>query len=123
MRKFATATVVVILAGLLAGCPPQGDTARLQFEAESPEFDEATMQYRALWEEDAPRIVAAMERRTGLDFEKGPVGVIVYEGVSFSGYKDTPMRMRASYPLETKRGTLVHELSHRITADLFRKDE
>ena len=84
-------------------------------EAQKQTFEQAIEKLEA--------IVAAMERRTGLDFEEGPVGVIVYEGVSFSGYKDIPMRMRASYPAETKRGTLVHELSHRITADLFRKNE
>lgn len=31
------------------------------------------------------------------------------------------MRMRASYPYDTKRGTLVHELSHRLISELVPK--
>jgi hypothetical protein len=31
--------------------------------------------------------------------------------------------MRASYPLETKRATLIHELGHRLQSTLFRYDE
>ena len=50
--------------------------------------------------------------------EPGPIRAIVYEGISNSGYRDRPMRMRASYPPDTKRATLVHELAHRLISDL-----
>ena len=50
--------------------------------------------------------------------ETGPIKAIVFEGISNSGYKWKPMRMRASYPPDTKRATLVHELAHRLIADL-----
>ena len=50
--------------------------------------------------------------------EPGPIKAIVFEGISNSGYKWKPMRMRASYPPDTKRATLVHELAHRLIADL-----
>ena len=73
---------------------------------------------RSIWEADGARIVEAMERLTGLEFETGPVNVIVYEGTSFSGYQDVPMRMRASYPRSTKQATLVHELAHRLISEL-----
>ena len=33
------------------------------------------------------------------------------------------MRLRASYPVDTKRATLVHEMSHRLIADITAKDE
>ena len=38
--------------------------------------------------------------------------------MSFSGYRERPMRLRASYPFDTKRATLVHELGHRLMGDL-----
>jgi hypothetical protein len=44
--------------------------------------------------------------------------VIVYEAVSYSGYKDRPMRLRASYPEDVKKATLVHELGHRLNSQL-----
>ncbi len=33
------------------------------------------------------------------------------------------MRMRASYPPDTKKATLVHELGHRLQSGFFRRDE
>jgi hypothetical protein len=33
------------------------------------------------------------------------------------------MRMRASYPPDTKRATLAHELGHRLQSGLFRREE
>jgi hypothetical protein len=51
------------------------------------------------------------------------IRVIVYEGVSGSGYRDKPMRLRASYPPDTKKATLMHELGHRLESDLFRASE
>src|SRR5262245_678449 len=65
-----------------------------------------------------------MERISGLRFEPGPVPVTVYEGTSFSGQRGgPPMVLRASYPEPTKRGTLVHELGHRLAADVPFKGE
>ena len=106
---------LLALGVLLSAAVACADDERLVFEAESPEFDAATEEYRQIWAEEGARIVATLERYSGLEFEPGPIQVIVHEGVSFSGYKDErPMLMRASYPPETKRATLVHELSHRI---------
>ena len=33
------------------------------------------------------------------------------------------MHLRASYPLDTKKATLIHELGHRLQSDLFHHDE
>src|SRR5436190_5395776 len=48
---------------------------------------------------------------------------MVLEVSSDSGYKEKPMHLRASYPLDTKKATLIHELGHRLQSDLFHKDE
>jgi len=110
-----------VLPLLLSACAHRSYDDRLVFEAQSPEFSDAANEYREIWKADGDRIVRSLERATGLQVETGPIHVIVYEGVSRSGYRDIPMNMRASYPLDTKRGTLVHELSHRLIGDLVPK--
>ena len=84
-------------------------TLDVQFAASADSFRAATEEYQAIWARDGSRIVVAMERATGLQFEAGPIEASVYEGTSLSGIRDqTPMRLRASYSTDTKRATLVH---------------
>src|SRR5688500_13348399 len=85
--------------------------------ASAESFDVATKEYREIWASEEQRIVAAMERATGLRFETGPIGAVIYEGPSFSGFGERPMQLRASYSPATKRATLVHELGHRLIGD------
>jgi len=94
----------------------------IEFVPESESFAPATAEYTAIWQEDGDRIVRAMEAQTGLTFEPGPIRAIVFEGVSMSGFRDIPMRMRASYPPATKRATLVHELGHRLLGEVATRD-
>jgi hypothetical protein len=44
-----------------------------------------------------------MEAASGLKFEDREVRAMVLEVSSSSGYKEKPMQLRASYPLDTKR--------------------
>jgi hypothetical protein len=90
----------------------------IDFQPESGRFSAATEEYLAIWGTEGARISAALEAATGLEMESGPIEAIVFEGISNSGYKWKPMRLRASYPPDTKRATLVHELAHRLIADL-----
>jgi hypothetical protein len=46
----------------------------------------------------------------GLAFAETLIEAVVFEGPSQSN----PLRLRASYDPEAKRGTLVHELAHRL---------
>ena len=86
----------------------------MNFTASRESFDPATKEYREIWASEASRIVTAMERATGLRFEPGPIRAVIYEGPSFSGFRERPMQLRASYSPATKRATLVHELGHRL---------
>jgi hypothetical protein len=95
----------------------------LRFEPESEKFIEATKEYEAIWASDGARIVQTMEKKSGLKFEESEVQVIVFEGISSSGFRSIPMRMRASYPIDTKKATLIHELGHRLEGRFFKKDE
>jgi len=98
----------------------QAPRARLQidFEPANESFAAAAKEYAEIWASDGARIVSAMERATGLPFERGPIRANVLEAPSNSGSGDTPMRLRASYPAATKRAALVHELGHRLMGDL-----
>jgi hypothetical protein len=64
-----------------------------------------------------------MEAASGLKFEDREVKAMVLEVSSDSGYKEKPMHLRASYPPDTKKATLIHELGHRLEADLFHQGE
>ncbi len=117
MRLLILATFLAWSSSLSAQAP--ATFLQVNFTASAEKFGAATEEYRAIWAKDAVRIVTAMERATGLRFEPGPIEVSVYEGTSYSGERGgRPMLLRASYPQETKRGTLVHELAHRLAADV-----
>jgi hypothetical protein len=117
MMRAVTLVVVAMAASASAQTPAR--TLQVDFTASADSFRAATDEYRAIWAKEGPRIVAAMERISGLRFEKGPVPASIYEGTSFSGEPGgRPMMLRASYPEATKRGTLVHELGHRIAFDV-----
>jgi hypothetical protein len=104
-------------------CPAQNQTLRIVFQPDSDRFSEAAHEYESIWAREGARITVAMQAVSGLQFEDREVQAIVLEVSSNSGYKDTPMHLRASYPLDTKKATLIHELGHRLQADLFHHDE
>jgi hypothetical protein len=120
-RVGSTVVAALLVCWTPAVALAQATAASLQvnFTASADSFKAATEEYRAIWAKEGSRIVAAMERLSGLRFEKGPIGASVYEGVSYSGAPGgPPMVLRASYPEPTKRGTLVHELAHRLASDV-----
>ena len=64
-------------------------------------------------------MIGAMERITGLSFASPPyadtaITAVVFESASQSGFREQPMKLRASYPPDTKKATLLHELGHRL---------
>jgi hypothetical protein len=69
--------------------------------------------YRAIWQQDGTRIVAAFEAVTCLPFQESTVSAVVADDVSNSGGPEHPMLLRASYGRAAKQATLVHELGHR----------
>lgn len=84
------------------------------FSPEAEKYARATTEYRDIWNNDGKRIVEAMERVSGVGFTEREVRVIVYEGVSWSGFKNEPMKLRASYKSDVKKAALIHELGHRL---------
>jgi hypothetical protein len=116
MRLTSLFLILVLSAAAIA--QERATVLRIDFTASAESFESAASEYREIWASEGPRIVEAMERATGLRFEPGPISAIIYEGPSYSGLRDRPMRLRASYSGATKRATLVHELGHRLIGDL-----
>jgi len=90
----------------------------MTFTPQDQSFTEAAEAYRAVWAGEGTKIVEAMERASGLTFLETHVKAVIFEGTSRSGVGDVPMYLRASYPADVKKGTLVHEHGHRLIAQL-----
>lgn len=105
---------------LLFLSPPLAQTSslKLNFTPEAEKFAEAVKQYESIWASEGDKMISALEAAAGLKFADKAVTVIVYEGVSWSGFGDKPMKLRASYSLDVKKATLIHELGHRLLAKL-----
>jgi hypothetical protein len=106
-----------VLAVLLGGAAPP-----LTFTPVQAEFASASEQYRRLWTADGARIVAALERSSGLTFPPGRIDAIVSEGRPMASFDGRTIRLRASYSPAYKKATLVHELGHRLAFTLPRRD-
>ena len=121
--------VCVAICGVVAGCggspsAPSGvplfaeGRVSMTFTPQDQTFAEAAEAYRRVWAAEGTPIVDAMERGTGLRFLETHVNAVIFEGVSHSGVGDSPMYLRASYPADVKKATLVHEHGHRLIAQL-----
>ena len=115
MRSF----VLLVLAGI-SSAVAQPSTVNVRFspESESEKLVAATREYQDIWKSDGQRMIEAMEAVSGLKFAETEIPAIVYEGTSFSGSRNAPMKLRASYPIDTKKATLIHELGHRLLSDV-----
>ena len=121
--------VCTVIFAAVAGCDggpasPSGvelfapGRVSMTFTGQDQTFTEAAEAYRRLWVDEGPAIVEAMERATGLTFLESRVNAVIFEGPSRAGGGDEPMYLRASYPTDVKKSTLVHEHGHRLIAQL-----
>jgi hypothetical protein len=106
MRK---AVAFAFWTWLAAAAPP------MSFVPQNPRFAAAAAEYRAIWEADGPRIVAALEAAAGLRFRDVPVEAIVNDSPPMTAYGGRSMRLRAAYSRDYKKATLVHELGHLLS--------
>ena len=121
MRRLALIAVAGVLAGAVALAQSKRVNVAFAPQNKDQQFDAATDEYRRIWAAEGGRIIEAMERISKLKFPDKNVKAEIYEGPSFSGRGNTPMRLRASYSADVKKGTLVHELGHRMNAQLRRR--
>lgn len=91
---------------------------------EDEEFIDAVSEYQEIWNTEGTKITDAFKNIVGLSLVENRIAVVVYEGVSFSGRTpDDMMKLRASYDADVKKGTLIHELSHRLLFNLKKRPE
>lgn len=123
MREIQMKRLALVAALCFVVWPPafaQSRRVTVSFSPESkkPAFETAVGEYASIWAAEGDRVIAAMEKISTLRFPEKNVKAQIYEGPSFSGRGGAPMRLRASYQAEEKKGTLVHELGHRMNAQL-----
>jgi len=130
MTKWLRSSLAIAVIVSIAPAIAQGTRVKLTFtpETKTPEFEAAATEYRSIWAAEGVRVVQVMERITGLKFPQKDIKIQVFEGTSTAsllfdragvpvGSRD-PMRFRASYSAENKKGTLIHELGHRMNLNL-----
>jgi hypothetical protein len=104
--------IAFLVVSALLAAPAHAQLA-VDFIASSAAHNHAARDYRSIWQQDGTRIVAALEARTCLRFPEAAVAALIGDEVSHSGGPEHPMGLRASYDVDVKRATLVHELGHR----------
>lgn len=118
MKTLALIVPFLVLTSALALAQKSHVTVTFAPQEKTPAFDVAAEEYRRIWAAEGGRIIETMEQVARLKFPEKNVKVEIYEGPSFSGRGGAPMRLRASYQSDEKKGTLVHELGHRMNAQL-----
>jgi len=83
---------------------------RFRPDSDEPPIVSAAAEYKRLWEAEGEKIVRQFATTTGLTFAVHAMDARMFEGTSQSD----PNSLRASYDKETKLGTLIHELAHRL---------
>ena len=111
MRATAGATLALWLL-LCAAAPP------VTFMPLEPRFEATADYYRQLWRTEGARIMAALERESGLDFPGKPLEIILRDGRPMTGYGCSAIRLRGTYAGPVAVGTLIHELGHCLAAQL-----
>ena len=121
MRKPVLIVLFAVLSVALV--PAQGTRVGITFTSEKDDqsFSAAAEEYRRIWTDEGEHIIRTMEQISRLTFPERTIKAEIYEGPSFSGRGGAPMRLRASYAAEVKKGILVHELGHRMNAQLKKR--
>ncbi len=110
-------------AALLCWLLVCGAAPPLSFTALAPHHEAATDEYRRIWHEDGPLIVAAMEAATGRPFPLSPIEVLVRDDAPMISFDGRTIRLRASTRPAYMRATLAHEIGHRLALTLPRTPE
>lgn len=79
-------------------------------EYDNPKFEKAAKEYARLWRKEGQKIIAVIEKISGLKFEEQIINAIIYDRISMSH----PLQLQAGLSLEEKKGTITHELCHRL---------
>jgi hypothetical protein len=92
---------------------------QINFYPDNEDFSDAAKEYQFIWQQDGKNIINALQNASGMTFKKNIINAIIFETKSHSH----PLTLRASYSLDVKKGTLIHELAHRLFVDNNHKAE
>ncbi len=81
-------------------------------ESNNPKFEKAAIQYNKIWEKDGKKIIRTIEKVSGLRFGEKVINAVTFGGNSVS----IPLELKSEVPIKNMKGTLVHELCHRLIA-------
>lgn len=101
-----------IAGGLAAALLLTAAVPAVELVPAGPAFAAEAEAYRAIWEAEGTRMIAALEAASGLSFPPGEIEAIVSDGPPMMAYDGRTMRLRAGYSPAYKRATLMHELGH-----------
>jgi hypothetical protein len=130
MGRIALTSLMTFTASVLLAQTPR---VQMVFAAQhkNPAFEGATMEYRAIWAAEGAHIIEGMEQITTLRFPEKEVKAEIFEGASNAGLSFNrdgvptgihgPIVFRASYQPDEKKGTLIHELGHRMNVQLKKR--
>jgi len=79
-------------------------------EQDNLKFEKAAKEYQKIWEEEGERITKVIEKVSGLRFKEKVINAIIYDEISYS----VPLKLQADLSTQHKKGTLTHELCHRL---------
>jgi len=110
-------------------CPPRllalptflllpGAAPSLTFTPLETRFAGTADYYRQQWRTEGARIVAALERESGLTFPDRPLEILLRDGRPMTGFGCSLMRLRGNAIGRHAMGTFVHELGHCLAAAL-----
>lgn len=79
-------------------------------ERDNPKFEKAAKEYAKIWTEGGDNVVKVIEKTSELKFKEKTVNAIIHDEISYY----VPLKLQADISTEHKKGTLVHELCHRL---------
>lgn len=77
---------------------------------DKPEYEIAAKEYSEIWAKQGKRIIETIEKISGLNFREKVINAVTFGGHSYSA----PLQLQSKISVENKKGSLVHELCHRL---------
>lgn len=81
-------------------------------DSDAEDYSQAIKEYEKIWNSCGEKIFESWERHTGFKFRETYINAMVINATS----RSFPLTLRADNIVEIKKGTLIHELGHRILA-------
>ena len=79
-------------------------------ESDNLDFEKAANEYKEIWKQEGQRITEVIEKISELKFKEKDINALIYGDISYS----SPLQLQAAISLTHKKGTIVHELCHRL---------